>query len=352
MTPLVRVAAAMIATVFALAACSSGRSETAIPIPDSSASTDPAPTDSVSGDASGTTVIGDTFQWEIDDPDQGLVVLFGSANGDSVAATVQGDDVPGDGEYRWDVELGVPRVVAAIDSAAAQETLARCGQLDALRVSLTQQAAAALLRPAQVAAGAFAAHATSTMDSVGCAPSLVSAGTPDGLGPFSPFVDGTYTMLELGTPLSFTVEGEWQTQPVGPGYFVITTPQSVGPGDHDLVFLRPTSLLDASTGEASIAPADVQAWVASVPSTSAVSAPNLTTVSGFDALAFLVDVGEGLPFAEVGRVFSKTLDPTFLWEVRWIDHPDGPIVVVAGVPDTDPEWLLTAGVVLDSIELG
>jgi hypothetical protein len=72
------------------------------------------------------------------------------------------------------------------------------------------------------------------------------------LNGFERFADGTYTMEQLGVPVTFTVTGEWHTQPVGPGFFVITTPDSRGPGDHDIVAIAPTQLFDAATGEPDI----------------------------------------------------------------------------------------------------
>ncbi len=47
---------------------------------------------------------------------------------------------------------------------------------------------------------------------------------------------GSYTSTNLGTPVMFTVGDNWEVQPNFPGWLVLTGPESVGPGDRDLVF--------------------------------------------------------------------------------------------------------------------
>lgn len=161
---------------------------------------------------------------------------------------------------------------------------------------------------------------------------------------FSPFGAGTYTMGDLGTPVTFTVSEEWSTQPVGQGYFVITTPDSVGPGDHDLVFLRSAALF--SGGEPVLAADDLEGWLASVPDTASVSEPTPTTVAGLDAVTFEVTVETELPLL-------KGFQPGFLYEVLWIDQPDGqPIVVVLGTTEDDPGWLEVARGVVTTLQIG
>ena len=175
------------------------------------------------------------------------------------------------------------------------------------------------------------------------------------LGEFSLFGPGTYTMVELGIPVTFTVNENWHTQPVAPGFFVITTPETVGPGDHDLVFLRPSSLLDANR-EPTLAADDLDGWLATVPDTASVSEPTPTTVAGLDAVTFEVTVETVLPFLNVEGVvddFRKLFTPGFLFEVVWIDLPDGqPIVVVVGTPEDDPGWLDVARDVVATLEIG
>jgi hypothetical protein len=169
------------------------------------------------------------------------------------------------------------------------------------------------------------------------------------------FGAGTYTMVELGIPVTFTVNENWHTQPVELGGFAITTPDSVGPGDHDLVVLRPSSFLDADW-EPILAADDLDGWLATVPDTVSVSEPIPTTVAGLDAVTFEVTVETVVPFLNVeGDVddFRKYFIQGFLFEVVWIDLPDGqPIVVVIGTPEDDPGWLDVARGVVATLEIG
>ncbi len=182
------------------------------------------------------------------------------------------------------------------------------------------------------------------------------------LGPFEAFGDGTYTMDELGVPVSFTVSGQWSTQPVGPGYFVITTPDSLGPGDHDIVAIAPTSLFDATTREPSLAGDDLVGWLDTVPDTATVSEPTTGESSGFATTVFTIDVGETpcaeedeflcVDFALVGDEFGKSFDRGFVYEVHWIEHSEGPLAFVIGTPADDLAWLDTAREVTATITFG
>ncbi|MFT7598793.1 MAG: hypothetical protein ACI8TP_001717 [Acidimicrobiales bacterium] len=176
------------------------------------------------------------------------------------------------------------------------------------------------------------------------------------------FADGTYAMGQLGIPVTFTVTGKWSTQPVGTGFFVITTPDSAGPGDHDIVAFAPTELFDATTGEPSLAADDLAGWVDRVPATVTVSEPAIGEIGGFPTSVFTVEVAEEtactsenggcVDFALIGRVFGKSFDPGFVYEVHFVDHPDGPIAFVLGTPSDDVAWLDTARAVVATIELG
>lgn len=175
------------------------------------------------------------------------------------------------------------------------------------------------------------------------------------LGEYSLFGPGTYTMVELEIPVTFTVDENWHTQLVLPGAVVITTLDSMGPGDHDLVFLRPSSLLDADS-EPALAADDLDGWLAAVPDTTSVSEPIPTTVAGLDAVTFEVTVETVVPLLTAEGVvddFRLLFKPGFLWEVVWIDLPDGqPIVAVVGTPEDDPGWLDVARDVVATLEIG
>jgi hypothetical protein len=168
-------------------------------------------------------------------------------------------------------------------------------------------------------------------------------------------------MGQLGVPITFTVTGEWSTQPVGPGFFVITTPDSFGPGDHDIVAIAPTQLFDAA-GQPSLPVDDLAGWLDIVPATATVSDPTAGEIGGFATTVFTVDVGEETPcvegdqgcvdFALVGDAFGKGFDRGFTYEVHWVEHPDGPISFVIGTPNDDLPWLDTARAVVAAAEFG
>jgi basic membrane lipoprotein Med (substrate-binding protein (PBP1-ABC) superfamily) len=182
------------------------------------------------------------------------------------------------------------------------------------------------------------------------------------LGGWAPFGTGTYTMIELATPVTFTVEGSWWTRPVENGLFAISTPESQRPGDHDITFARPTNLLDPGTNEPSIQAADVQRWLDLAPDTLAISEPTATTVAGIDAIVFEVVVSDGascaiddqlncVAFAQIGAV-DGYYNKGSIYRVHWIEHPDGPIFIVSATTTSDPAWLDTAREVIETIEFG
>lgn len=224
--------------------------------------------------------------------------------------------------------------------------LGACSDSDS-DVTTTTSAAPTTTTTAAPTTTTTAAPSTTTTES--------EASVSSDLGPSQLFGAGTYTMVELGIPVTFTVDENWHTQPVEPGFFVITTPNSVGPGDHDLVFLRPSSFLNANM-EPILAADDLDGWLATVPDTASVSEPTPTTVAGLDAVTFEVTVETVLPFLHVDGVrdhFNKLFTPGFLFEVVWIDLPDGqPIVVVVGTPEDDPGWLDVARDVVATLEIG
>jgi basic membrane lipoprotein Med (substrate-binding protein (PBP1-ABC) superfamily)/DNA-binding SARP family transcriptional activator len=172
------------------------------------------------------------------------------------------------------------------------------------------------------------------------------------LAAFTPFGTGTYTMTELGTPVTFTVEGSWWTRPVDKGLFVISTPESNEPGDHDIVVARPTNLIDPATGEPNIDASDLQRWLDLAPDTVSISDPTFTTLDGMDAIVFDVVVSdEAVGFVVVGPI-EGYYKKGFLYQVHWIDHPDGPIMIASGTTGSDPSWHGTTRQVIETIEFG
>lgn len=182
------------------------------------------------------------------------------------------------------------------------------------------------------------------------------------LDAFASFGTGTYTMDALGTPVTFTVEGAWSTRWVVPGLFVISTPESTRPGDHDIVFVRPTSLIYPSTDEPTVAARDLDEWLDNAPDTLSVSETAWISLAGLEGVTFDVSVADGadcaaedlsncvafLTFGAARGYFDKGI----LYRVVWLDHPDGPIAIVAGTTESDPSWFDTARDVIDTVEFG
>jgi hypothetical protein len=209
-----------------------------------------------------------------------------------------------------------------------------------------------------VAPTTTAAPTTTVAPTTTAAPATTTTAAPPIVGgsdldEFEPFADGTYTIGSLGVPVTFTVTGEWHTQPIGPGFFVITTADSVGPGDHDIVAIVPTQLFDAATGEPLPASDDLAGWLDTVPARVTISEVTVGEIDGFETTVFTVDTGDGIAhFAQVGGDFVKTFVRGFIFEVHWVEHPDGPIVFVNGTPIDDVAWLDTARGVVETIEFG
>lgn len=182
------------------------------------------------------------------------------------------------------------------------------------------------------------------------------------LDAFASFGTGTYTMEVLGTPVAFTVEGSWSTRWVVPGLFVISTRESSVPGDDDIVFVRPTNLIDHSTGEPTVAARDLDQWLDGAPDALVVSETVPTSVGGLDGVTFDAVVADDADCAVDDRrdciaflTFGSEqayFDKGILYRVAWLDHPDGPIAIVAGTTESDPSWFDTARDVIDTVEFG
>jgi hypothetical protein len=185
------------------------------------------------------------------------------------------------------------------------------------------------------------------------------------LDPFTAFGTGTYTMNELGTPVAFTATGSWSTELVLPGFFVISASDSTGAGHHDIIFARPTQLLDPVSGAPTLPVEDLEGWLDAVPDTLSISEPEATMVAGLDALTFDAVVSneaecliDCVPFLMVGSItggfdaVTGYFDRGFLYHVVWIDHVEGPIVIAGRTTEDDPDWLSTARAVIETLEIG
>ena len=61
---------------------------------------------------------------------------------------------------------------------------------------------------------------------------------------YQPVPAGQYRVETLGAPFLIDIPEGWSVQPNSFGRFVITDPESSGPGDRDIVMIRPSNLSD------------------------------------------------------------------------------------------------------------
>jgi hypothetical protein len=201
-----------------------------------------------------------------------------------------------------------------------------------------------------------------------------SAATPLTLE-FAELDAGTYRVDTLGTPMSFTVDETWWVQPNGSGMFVLTDADSGGPGDRDLVFLRPTGLSDPTApttdagGAADWPPQDIDGWLENLIEGVAVGDATRTTLGGRNATVFdvtvdpdVVDCEGRLGLADtrvqcvvfaVNQVTELAFRPTIAYRVWWVDNGEvPPVLVVAGAGGEGPDWFARAVGVIDTVAFG
>ncbi|MEM9650910.1 MAG: hypothetical protein AAGA65_02365 [Actinomycetota bacterium] len=188
---------------------------------------------------------------------------------------------------------------------------------------------------------------------------------------FAPVEPGPWRVESLGTPFDFEVMGDWFTQPNEPGITVLTHPGSVGPGDRDVVFLRPRSLGNPATtfrnptefeGQPRDTELDLEQWIERVMDGVTVSAREPVSLGGLEGVAFdvRVDASVGcspsdlcIDFVGVNNTNGMSFGPGFVFRVHWLDQGEfQPIAVVVGSPDGDAEWSDTAQAMLDTVTFG
>ena len=184
---------------------------------------------------------------------------------------------------------------------------------------------------------------------------------------FTPIAPGAHRVDQLGTPFTFTVDGEWVVQPNEAGWFVITEPTSLGPGDRDIVFLRPTGLSDPDNMAAPAAEQvgweldDIEGWLDSLPDTIAITNRVTTTIGGRDAVGFDLTVSTDFTcgpdfcagFVANGPRAGFAFEPDVAHRIFWIDEEvGGPITVILGAGGIGPEWFDTAAPVLATLAFG
>lgn len=192
--------------------------------------------------------------------------------------------------------------------------------------------------------------------------------SPDGVRlldfQFQPVPPGDYRVETLGAPFTITIPEGWFVQPNETGHFVITSPTSAGPGDQDIVMIRPSALADPDRPGAPPDEQDgdwplddIDGWLDALAPGILAGEPGDTTLGGLDAVTFdvaLTDEVECGPefcvgFATNRLVNSMWFDRRIGYRVWWIDGGDeAPIAVNIG-DGSDPAFTERAEAVLDTV---
>ena len=175
---------------------------------------------------------------------------------------------------------------------------------------------------------------------------------------------GRYRVETIGAPFVIDVPEGWWVQPNSLGRFVLTDAESQGPGDRDIVMIRPSNLADPD--QPTLPPEeqvgdwpldDIEGWLGALVPGVVVGDAVDTTLGGLDAVQFDVAIDEGFEcgdgfcvgFATNRRVNNMWFDPETNYRVWWIDGGDeSPIAVNIG-DGADPEFLERAEAVLDTM---
>ncbi|MDJ0959285.1 MAG: hypothetical protein QNJ88_01415 [Acidimicrobiia bacterium] len=185
-------------------------------------------------------------------------------------------------------------------------------------------------------------------------------------GQYTAIAPGTYRTERLGWPLSFSITGEWWVQPNEPGRVVITHPDSIGPGDRDIVFFRPTFLADPHNPMAALDTqdgwelTDIEGWLDGLAPSISIRNRSTSTIGSYDATVFDVTLPDNFPcgpeacvfFAHNARIAFIDFFPGNDFRVYWIDGGERePLAIWIG-SGAVADWFATAETVLDTVALG
>lgn len=181
---------------------------------------------------------------------------------------------------------------------------------------------------------------------------------------FQPVPPGDYRVETIGAPFTISIPDGWWVRPNSFGHFVLTDAESMGPGDRDIVMIRPSNLADPdrpnvpAEEQAGDWPLDdIEGWVEAVVPGVIAAGPEGTTLGGLDAITFDVmltdDVACGqeacVGFATNRLVNSMWFDRRIGYRVWWIDGGDeSPIAVFIG-DGGEPDFTERAEAVLDTV---
>lgn len=186
-------------------------------------------------------------------------------------------------------------------------------------------------------------------------------------GEFEAVPAGSYLVETIGTPFSLTVGEGWFVQVNSEAGTALTDPESRGPGDRDVVFMRPTALSDPSAPSARVWQQelwpvdDLQGWLDSMVDGVRVSDVRETSLGGAEALTFDLELAEDFDcgmafcalFVDVDGRNGLPLFRDFDYRVWWLDQgPYEPIAVVVGARPSEAEFLDTAETLLATVAFG
>ena len=181
---------------------------------------------------------------------------------------------------------------------------------------------------------------------------------------YQPVPAGRYRVETLGAPFLIDIPAGWSVKPNSFGRLVISDPESSGPGDRDIVMIRPSNLADPDKPGAPVEEqagdwplGDITGWIDALIPGVVGGEPVNTTIGGLDAVRFDVAVTDEVECGEkfcVGFATNRELngmffDPPTRYRVWWIDGGDeAPIAINIG-NGSDLEFTERAHAVLDTV---
>ena len=206
---------------------------------------------------------------------------------------------------------------------------------------------------------------------------------------FQPVPAGQYRVETIGAPFLIDIPEGWAVQPNSLGHFVITDPASEGPGDRDIVMIRPSNLADPGQPAIRVGDQDgdwpvddIDGWLDALIPGVVDGEPVDTTIGGLDAMQFDVAITNDVECgAEVSGYEATEVDisggaapgpnplPTTLqWselpDDGWVAPPDGTMWIMEtpdGIAVITAEWFEPSGAdpaqalaaeILDTIVIG
>lgn len=159
--------------------------------------------------------------------------------------------------------------------------------------------------------------------------------------------EGTWQVESLGTTFEIDVEGAWMLQTNKAGVTAFTHPGSNGPGDREVMFLRPLALTNptdpATPGGDQWPVDDIEGWLDSIIDGVVASDPVSTQIGGVEGVMFEAEVASQdmcgtsafvcVGFVENEQFVEKAFEYGDRYRVYWLDQGEhDPIAIVVGAP--------------------